>query len=106
MFNNTRSQSMDLLLFDNDGGIKKMDAEKNRSYSLESGLENIEHLLEPLQITKSVRDVLTSELKQQCHEKDKEITRLKAVELNYGQVKQQLKDIKWMLKVCFLSKLI
>ena len=74
-------------------------SEKARSISLESGLENIETWSSP--ISRNEKDFIIAELKEQYKEKESEIIRLKSVESNYGQAKQQLKDTKWMLKVRF-----
>ena len=99
MLNNSRSQSLDLMLLDDGIQNENSSFEKIRSISLESGLENIE-CMDPLPITlRNEKDFLITELKQQCKEKDSELVRLKSIESNYGQAKQQLKDTKWMLKV-------
>ena len=99
MFSNSRSQSLDLLVWDDGNQNDNSHSEKVRSISLESGLENIESVDSVPTTSRNEKDFIITELKQQCKEKDNEIIRLKSVESNYGQAKQQLKDTKWMLKV-------
>uniref|UniRef100_A0A7M5WRQ3 Uncharacterized protein n=1 Tax=Clytia hemisphaerica TaxID=252671 RepID=A0A7M5WRQ3_9CNID len=104
MLGSSRCQSMDNLSFETEDEetepIGTETGERKRSCSLESGLESIDDVRRSSYVLlKDEKDFVISDLKYQCQEKDKEISRLKSVDINYGQAKQQLKDIKWMLKV-------
>ena len=106
MLGANRCQSMDNLSLEAEEdeeteAIITETGDRKRSCSLESGLDSIDDVRRSSYVLlKDEKDFVISDLKYQCQEKDQEISRLKSVETNYGQAKQQLKDTKWMLKVC------
>jgi len=107
MFSKARCKSFEILGGDDVDDDLDSDSLHSRSVSLESGLDNIKQEYDDRYTRlhgefRDEKDFVIAELKRECVEKETEIERLKAIEGNYAQAKQQLKDTKWMLKVCMI----